>query len=147
MKSVWQSEAQAELLQRMKKLSPETPAQWGQMNSSRMLAHLTDALKMAMGELEVPSKNMIFRYTPFRQLIIYWLPFPKGAPTAPQLIERVPGEWESEVEQLNSAMSRLVAQSQRTEWPEHPAFGKLSTKDWGVLIYKHMDHHFKQFGV
>ncbi|MGH9801334.1 MAG: DUF1569 domain-containing protein, partial [Blastocatellia bacterium] len=31
--------------------------------------------------------------------------------------------------------------------PEHPAFGKLSTKDWGALTYKHMDHHFRQFGV
>jgi len=31
------------------------------------------------------------------------------------------------------------------EWPEHPAFGALSRRAWGVLIYRHMDHHLRQF--
>ena len=31
--------------------------------------------------------------------------------------------------------------------PEHPAFGVLSHKAYGVLIARHTDHHFRQFGV
>jgi len=27
----------------------------------------------------------------------------------------------------------------------HPFFGELSRKEWGRLIYKHLDHHLKQF--
>ena len=33
------------------------------------------------------------------------------------------------------------------EWPLHPAFGRLSTNEWGVLGYKHTNHHLTQFGV
>ncbi len=27
----------------------------------------------------------------------------------------------------------------------HPFFGSLSRKEWGQLIYKHIDHHLQQF--
>jgi len=26
-------------------------------------------------------------------------------------------------------------------------FGKLSGKEWGELMYKHIDHHLRQFGA
>jgi len=26
-------------------------------------------------------------------------------------------------------------------------FGRLSAKQWGVLMYRHVDHHLRQFGV
>lgn len=29
----------------------------------------------------------------------------------------------------------------------HPFFGKLTSEQWGKGIYKHLDHHLKQFGV
>ena len=29
----------------------------------------------------------------------------------------------------------------------HIAFGNLSTQQWGIALYKHMDHHLRQFGV
>ena len=30
---------------------------------------------------------------------------------------------------------------------EHPAFGALTYKDYGVLIARHTEHHFRQFGL
>lgn len=48
---------------------------------------------------------------------------------------------------MKSMWQQFTARNQQQQWPEHPAFGKLSTKDWGVLVYRHIDHHFKQFGV
>lgn len=147
MKTIWQSEAYEELLARAGKLHPDTPAQWGKMNCSRMLAHVTDGLRMASGELEVAPKSTPLRFAPIKKLVIHWLPFPKGVPTAPELIARTPGEWELEVVEFREAMRQFTARSQQKQWPRHPAFGKLSTKDWGVLVYRHIDHHFKQFGV
>ena len=29
----------------------------------------------------------------------------------------------------------------------HPFFGALSPQDWSRGMYKHMDHHLRQFGV
>jgi hypothetical protein len=31
--------------------------------------------------------------------------------------------------------------------PDHPLFGPLSWREWGVTTYKHTDHHLKQFGA
>ncbi len=147
MKSIWQSDARKEVLMRVGNLQPNASARWGKMNCSRMLAHVTDGVRMAIGELDVAPKSSPLKFPPIRHLIIYWLPFPKGAPTAPELIERTPEEWDREVVQFKDVLAKFAADNERTDWPEHPAFGKLSAKDWGALIYKHIDHHFKQFGV
>ncbi|MBK5255550.1 MAG: DUF1569 domain-containing protein [Vicinamibacteria bacterium] len=32
-------------------------------------------------------------------------------------------------------------------WPDHPAFGPLNREQWGVLVWTHVDHHFRQFGA
>ncbi len=29
----------------------------------------------------------------------------------------------------------------------HPRFGALNTKEWGVFVWMHLDHHLRQFGV
>ncbi len=147
MKTIWEQTEREELLARTDKLAADLPARWGKMDCPKMLAHVTDGMRMTMGEMEIAPKKSPLRFPPLRYLIIYVLPFPKGAPTAPELIERTPGEWEREIAEFKQVFARLVASSQRTDWPEHPAFGKLSAKDWGALCYKHLDHHFKQFGV
>lgn len=30
---------------------------------------------------------------------------------------------------------------------KHPFFGSMDDSQWGVLQYKHLDHHLRQFGV
>ena len=61
------------------------------MNASGMMAHLNDSYRMVLGDLKVKSKNLPLRYPGIKQLVIYALPFPKGAPTAPELIARCDG--------------------------------------------------------
>jgi LPS sulfotransferase NodH len=29
----------------------------------------------------------------------------------------------------------------------HSFFGRLTPQEWAVLMYKHLDHHLRQFGV
>ena len=68
-------------------------------------------------------------------------------PTAPELLAREPRDWTSDVADVQSLLARAAATRTTDAWPEHPAFGKLSTRAWGVLIYRHMDHHLRQFGA
>jgi hypothetical protein len=116
------------------------------MNAPRMLAHLVDWMQMAKGELQTAAKKRILRYPPLKQLAIYWLPFPRGVPTAQELIKREAFDWAGE----HAAVCRHVQSFDQLDpkaiWPEHPAFGKLTPKAWGVLGYRHMDHHLRQFG-
>ena len=147
MKSIWQEEARRELSARVGALAWDRPAAWGKFTAPKMVCHLADSLKMAMGDLKVARKNLPIRYPPLKQLIIYWAPFPKGAPTAPELLARAPREWSRDIGDVQELLERAASARTTDTWPEHPAFGKLSTRAWGVLIYRHMDHHLKQFGA
>jgi hypothetical protein len=80
-------------------------------------------------------------------LVVYWLPWPEGAPTAPELISRVPASWAGEVADVAGLLERVARQPRDLPFAEHPAFGRLSRRAWGVLVYRHTDHHLRQFGV
>ena len=147
MKSIWQDDARRELNDRVGTLVWDRPAQWGKFTAPKMVCHLADSLKMAMGDLKVAPKRLPIRYPPLKQLIIYWAPFPKGAPTAPELLAREPGEFSRDVAELQALLDRAASAETTDTWPEHPAFGQLSRRAWGVLIYRHMDHHLRQFGA
>jgi hypothetical protein len=112
-----------------------------------MIVHLCDNMRMALGELPVASKRLPIRYPPLKQLIVYWLPFPKGVPTAPELLARRPAAWADDVAGLKALIGRAGERGQAASWPEHPAFGRMSGRAWGVLMYRHIDHHLRQFGV
>ena len=73
---------------RAQRVTADAKPGWGKMNASAMMAHINDSLRMALGDLPVKSKNLPLRYKPIRKLFIYYLPMPKGAPTAPELIAR-----------------------------------------------------------
>jgi Protein of unknown function (DUF1569) len=147
MRSIWQDDARRELSDRVGRLSWERPAAWGQFTAPKMVCHLADSLRMAMGDLKVAPKKLPIRYPPLKQLIIYVAPFPKGAPTAPELLVREPRAWTNDIADVQALLARAATARTTDAWPEHPAFGRLSTRAWGVLIYRHMDHHLKQFGA
>jgi hypothetical protein len=145
-KSLANARARQELVDRLGRLTPETKPLWGKMTAPQMLAHLADWMLMARGELNVAPKKAPLRYPPIKQLVIYWLPFPKGVPTAPELITRKPLAWGVE----HAAVRRDVESWENLKpsaWPAHPVFGQMTTNAWCVLAYRHMDHHLRQFGI
>lgn len=147
MKSIWNDDDYRELRSRLDRLAPDAPPKWGQMNAPQMVCHCTDALRMVSGDLLAASKKVPIRFPPLKQLIIYWLPFPRGAPTAPELLARAPGEWHGEMQALRRELDGVVKRGRSGPFVPHPAFGDLTPTAWGVLGYKHLDHHLRQFGI
>lgn len=148
MKTMWDAAAQREIRERIARLRPDRQGEWGRMSAQQMVCHLVESFRMALGDLKVSPKRLPIRYPPLKQLIVYAAPFPKNAPTAPELVvSATPRPFVEDVAQFQSSLDRFVARGQRGEWPEHPAFGRLSPRAWGVLAYRHVDHHLRQFGV
>jgi hypothetical protein len=149
MPSIFEPARQQELLTRLGSLTPETRARWGKFTATKMLAHVNDALRMALADLPVKAKRPSFLSSPLgRYLAIYLLPWPKGAPTAPELLVRCDGaEMEAERRAFKELVAKVGARKDATHWPPHPAFGAMSARDWGYLGYRHIHHHFTQFGV
>ena len=147
MKSVWNEADYREICSRLDRLRPDAAPRWGRFTAPQMVCHLADALKMASGTLSVQPKKLPIRHPPLKQLIIYWLPFPKSAPTAPELVTRVATEWHGELRELRQQLEAFQKRGPAGPFVPHPAFGRLSSRAWGVLVYRHTDHHLKQFGV
>ena len=113
-----------------------------------MLKHLRLSALMALGEYSVPSANKrAFQIFPLKHLILYVLPFPKGAPTAPALKIVDAASFEEERSGLLEVLERIATGARDGDGPDHPLFGKLSRHEWSVATYKHTDHHLKQFGA
>jgi hypothetical protein len=146
-KSLWQEPARREVLDRLTRLTPTQRPAWGRFTAPEMVAHLADALRMALGDLPTASKRLPLRHPPLKQFVIYWMPFPKGAPTARELVARRPGEWDAELAACRDLVERFGRETPARAWPDHPAFGRMSARQWGVIAYRHLDHHLRQFGV
>ena len=136
------------LANRVGSLSAASTARWGSMDVAGMLHHLRLSALMALGEFSVASKSKrAFQVFPLKHLILYVLPFPKGAPTAPELKVTDAKQFEEERAALLDVLERIGTGPGDGAGPDHPLFGPLSRREWAVATYKHTDHHLKQFGA
>lgn len=146
MKTLFAEQHRNALLARLDRVDAETRPRWGKFNAEQMLTHLVESMRMAVGELEVRPKKLPMRFPPLRQLFVYWLPWPKGAPTAPELLPSDARNVEESKRELARLVTLFAARADAVQWPHHPAFGDLGRRGWGVLTWRHLDHHLRQFG-
>ena len=134
--------------QRLSAVTGASVPRWGQMDAQAMLTHLRQSALMALGELPVASKSKrAFQVFPIKHLILHVAPFPKGAPTAPELLLPDASSLDAIRSELVSLVDRIGAGPREGDGPVHPLFGRLSFREWGVATYKHTDHHLRQFGA
>ena len=148
MGSILNENDRAEICGRRGSLSVLSKRVWGSMDVVEMLQHLRLSARMALGEMPVPSANKrVFQVFPMKHLILYVFPFPKGAPTAPELKPVAAESFEAECAAVLELTERIAVGAPDGGAPAHPLFGPLTWKEWGVVTYKHADHHLKQFGA
>ncbi len=148
MRSILNERDRAEIESRLRSLSVSSAARWGTMDVAKMLKHLHLSARMTLGELPVVAKNKrVFQTFPLKHLILYVLPFPKGAPTAAELKPIDAASFEEERAAVLELLERIGTGPGEGAGPDHPLFGPLTWREWGVATYKHADHHLKQFGA
>jgi hypothetical protein len=60
------------------------------------------------------------------------------------------GERKFEEEKVKFIANVLEVEEKGKEYfngKESVSFGVMTDKEWSILFYKHLDYHFKQFGV
>jgi hypothetical protein len=137
-----------EITGRLGSLSATSTPRWGSMSLTQMLQHLRLSARMTLGEMPVASANKrVFQMFPAKHLILYVLPFPKGAPTARELKPAEATSLEEERAELLKLLERIGTGPRDGAGPHHPLFGPLTWREWGVVTYKHANHHLNQFGA
>jgi hypothetical protein len=147
MHTLFDDDARAGIRARIDRLTPDRRPLWGKMDAGTMIVHLTAQLRAGLGELACAPKKTPLNNWLMRRLIIYVLPWPKGTPTAPEFLAQPSTTWDEDLAALRAAMDRFAARGPGAAWPPHPAFGPLTGRMWGVLAWRHLDHHLRQFGV
>jgi hypothetical protein len=136
------------ICQRIGSVTSASVPRWGRMDVQAMLTHLRQSALMALGDLPVANKSKrAFQVFPIKHLILHVAPFPKGAPTAPELLVPCAASVDDIRSELVSLVNRIGAGPLEGDGPVHPLFGRLSLREWGVATYKHTDHHLRQFGA
>jgi hypothetical protein len=149
MKSLFEPDAYAEIASRLEKLSPTATAKWGTMANAQMLAHGCAALEMALGD-RVGKKTFIGSLIGplFKNVILSDKPYGPGAPTSPDFVIKEQKDFSSEKSKLLKLLERFhQGGPENAPKAAHPFFGKLTSHEWGVSQYKHLDHHLRQFGA
>lgn len=148
MASVLSARQREALCQRVASLTPASSARWGRMDVAAMLTHLCRTLRVAVGDAMVKSAGKrAFQTFPLKHVILYVLPFPKNVATAPELVVEQADPFEVSQAAVLELLRRLGAGPASGPGPVHALFGRLSHREWGALVHKHVDHHLRQFGA
>lgn len=150
MKSLFDAKFSAEIVGRINKLEAVTPALWGKMNVSQMLAHCQVPLQMAMGQMQLKG-NPIIRFLfgrAARAKLLSDEGFKKNLPTFREAVVTDEKEFEKEKQKLIELVTAFQKGGEAgITHGAHPFFGELSVAEWDALQAKHPDHHLSQFGV
>ena len=149
MKNLYHQDAFNEIKERLEKLNKENTALWGKMNAAQMLAHCKEAFKIPLSDQPYPRMLMGYLFGKIaKKQVTSDTPYKQSLPTAPNFIIKGDRDFDKEKKQLEEMIHEFYLKGpEETGKHPHPFFGSMTQKEWGESMYKHLDHHFNQFGV
>jgi hypothetical protein len=137
------------ILFRLEQLQPNSKSLWGKMNVAQMLSHLQAPVEVAIGEKTLKRNLIGMLLGSFaKKQLVNDKPFKKSLPTDGSYIRKSEHVFDEEKTKLISLFNRFVAGGTAglIKSP-HPFFGKMTEAEWSYSLWKHFDHHLRQFGV
>jgi hypothetical protein len=152
-KNLFDQDLVKDMERRILHLRPESRRQWGAMEIAQTLAHCTSGIEMAMGVIRPKRAPLPASF--IGRLIKPLVfgddkPMRRNSPSSPELFAAKPARldfWEERA-RLIGTVERFASEGPAgcTRNP-HPFFGPLKPQQWAILMYKHLDHHLRQFGA
>jgi hypothetical protein len=135
---------------RVEQLRSESERQWGTMTPAQAMAHCSASMEWALGDKRPPRMfvGRILGAVVKPMALGNDTPLRRNSPTAKDLIIHDDRELSSEQPRLTGLIERFASAGPEgcTRHP-HSFFGRLTPEEWAELMYKHLDHHLRQFGV
>ena len=150
MRNLFEPATRNDIKARVQRLQPGSPRQWGKMTVAQAMAHCAGGLEMALGEKRPPR-------VPIGRVLGWAIkplalgndaPMRKNSPTVPEIEMKDERDLDVERPRLLALIDRFAAAGPAgcTTHP-HSFFGRLTADEWAILMYKHLDHHLRQFGA
>ncbi|MBN8850816.1 MAG: hypothetical protein BGO55_30050 [Sphingobacteriales bacterium 50-39] len=148
MKTVLDLDAREDLVVRISQLSANDRALWGKMNVGQMVRHcalsqewILQGKRMKRALIGRLLGGLIFRKVMKDEFMR------KNTPTLPELSVT---DTDIDLSQERQVLMGLVREYETYVYPAggfiHPFFGLMTREQIGEFVYKHLDHHLRQFG-
>ena len=150
MKTIFDKVTREELISRIHSLDGSNQAQWGKMNVFQMLKHNTYWNRWILGKGEQTYKQefmgKIFGKMALKQVTKDDRVLDENIPTSNQF--KVKDKEGNLLAEKRKWIALLRAYEQFTNSKFiHDFFGKMTKEQIGILVYKHTDHHLRQFNA
>ncbi|AWV98447.1 DUF1569 domain-containing protein [Arcticibacterium luteifluviistationis] len=147
MKTIFDNKTRESLIQRINNLSADSPNKWGKMNAYQMLKHGTMGEEMFQGQKAYKRLfiGRLFGPMALKGIIKDENPIKKNQPTHPEMVIKGTGDFKKEQSKWVGLLENYSTYI--TDSFVHPFFGKMDKEQIGLYIFKHTDHHLRQFGV
>ena len=139
-----------EFRDRILRITPANPRQWGTMTVAQMLHHLNLACGGSLGFYDLPDESYFVSRTVFRWVLVDWYPeqpvglrLPKGF----KIPHGAVFDFDFEKEQLLKILDAAWHARSAADWQPHPMFGPMTVEEWGKLLQIHIDYHLRQFAA
>jgi hypothetical protein len=146
MKSIFDKKIRDEVISRINLLNETNSAQWGKMNLYQMLKHCTLWEEMIQGKKQYKRMfiGSLFGKMALKKVLKDETPLRHSTPTLPELIIKEKdgnvvtqkAEWISRIEEYVRFSNKDFV---------HVFFGRMTEEQIGYFVYKHIDHHLRQF--
>jgi hypothetical protein len=150
MNNLFEATRVKEVKERMAHLTPSSERVWGKMNPAQALAHCARGIELAVGD-RMPPRMLLGRI--IGRIVKPMAlgndePMRRNSGTMKDLVVQDERDLEMERQRLCGLIDRFAAAGPVgcTTHP-HSFFGPLTPQEWATLMYKHLDHHLRQFGV
>lgn len=147
MKSIFEPDVQKELIDRLNRLTSQSASQWGKMNVAQMLAHCAKGFQVPVGDLTIRPTFLRHIGRFFKSMALNDKPFSKNSPTAAEFLITDQRDFETEKKNFIQAFYKFSQGEHAIVLDRHAFFGPMKPVEWGIFMFKHTDHHFRQFGV
>lgn len=149
MRNLFEPDTVAGLKERLAKLQPDSARQWGKMTPAQAMAHYAAQMEMILGKT-FPPRSLLGRIFGRRAKakILSEEPFPRNAQTDKHFLIVDRRDLDTERERVQKLLDCFVRGGPAvcTSHP-HSFFGTMTPAEWARLMYRHLDHHLRQFGV
>jgi len=150
MKNLFDTATAAQIKERIRRLEPSSQRQWGKMSAAQAVAHCATTMEWAVGDKNEPRAFLGRLFGPLAKSRVLKdeAPMGRNMPTAKTLVVADERELAKESERLCALIDRFsTGGPQGCTKHAHTFFGQLTPDEWARLMFKHLDHHLRQFGV
>ncbi|OKL39091.1 DUF1569 domain-containing protein [Pontibacter flavimaris] len=150
MRTIFDKPTREDLIERITLLNDSSSVRWGKMSVYQMVKHNSYWNGWILGKdnhtYNQSFLGKVFGQMALRKMIKDEKPFDRNIPTSSQFkVEETNGDLEAE--KLKWILLTRAYESYDNPNFIHDFFGKMTREQIGILVFKHSDHHLRQFGL